>query len=123
MTPEELHELEGKACPGAGACGGQFTANTMATVLTAMGMSPMGANDIPALDPRKSDAAFEVGQLILKVLEEDIRPSQIVTRKALENAVASVAATVLVTGKFKPSSSACDKQIPKSFLIHSTAKP
>jgi len=93
MTREELTTLEGEACPGAGACGGQFTANTMATALTLLGISPMGINDIPALDPRKEDAAVEVGRLIMDLIEKDLRPSQIVTRNALENAVASVAAT------------------------------
>ncbi|MED5464020.1 MAG: dihydroxy-acid dehydratase, partial [Myxococcota bacterium] len=93
MTREELSELEGRACPGAGACGGQFTANTMATALTLLGMSPMGFNDIPALDSRKDDAAFKTGQLIMDMIKEDLRPSKIVNRNSLENAVASVAAT------------------------------
>ncbi len=93
MTREELSDLEGRACPGAGACGGQFTANTMATALTLLGMSPMGFNDIPALDSRKDDAAFQTGQLIMDMIKQDLRPSKIVNRNSLENAVASVAAT------------------------------
>jgi dihydroxy-acid dehydratase len=93
MTLKDLHELEDKACPGAGACGGQFTANTMATALTFMGISPMGANEIPAMDPRKEKAAFDCGKTVMQLLQKDIRPKQILTRKALENAITSVAAT------------------------------
>ncbi|MCH7765621.1 MAG: dihydroxy-acid dehydratase, partial [Acidobacteria bacterium] len=88
ITPKELGELENKACPGAGACGGQFTANTMSTAISMLGMSPMGANDIPALDARKDEAAFRCGQLVLDVLRNDLRPSRIITRLALENATA-----------------------------------
>ncbi len=93
ITPKELGELENKACPGAGACGGQFTANTMSTAISMLGMSPMGANDIPALDARKDEAAFRCGQLVLDVLWNDLRPSRIITRPALENAIAAVATT------------------------------
>ena len=93
ITPKELGELENKACPGAGACGGQFTANTMSTAISMLGMSPMGANDIPALDARKDEAAFRCGQLVLDVLRNDLRPSRIITRLALENAIAAVATT------------------------------
>lgn len=93
ITPKELGELENKACPGAGACGGQFTANTMSTAISMLGMSPMGANDIPALDARKDEAAFRCGQLVLDVLRNDLRPSHIITRPALENAIAAVATT------------------------------
>src|SRR5215208_2995507 len=93
MSGEDLHELEGVACPGAGACGGQFTANTMATALEFLGISPPGANDIPAVDPTKPEAAREAGRLAMRLLRDDVRPSAIVTRKALENAAASVAAT------------------------------
>ena len=93
MTPEELRELENGACPGAGACGGQFTANTMATALTAMGMSPVGFNDVPATDARKEAIAFKTGELVLDCIANDRRPSHIITRQALCNAVASVAAT------------------------------
>ncbi|HEX9723641.1 MAG TPA: dihydroxy-acid dehydratase [Vicinamibacteria bacterium] len=93
MTERELHTLEDVACPAAGACGGQFTANTMSTATTMLGISPMGANEIPALDPRKDEAAFHCGELVMKLLRDDLRPSQIITRAALENAIASVAAT------------------------------
>jgi dihydroxy-acid dehydratase len=93
MTPKELGELEDRACPGAGACGGQFTANTMATAITFLGISPMGMNEIPATDPRKERAAFACGQTVMKLLAADLRPRQIITSKSLENAIASVAAT------------------------------
>ena len=93
MTEKQLGELEDVACPGAGACGGQFTANTMATAITFLGVSPMGANEIPATDPRKDKAAFDCGKLVMQLLKEDIRPKQIITRESLQNAIASVAAT------------------------------
>ncbi len=93
MTEAELLDLEGKACPGAGACGGQFTANTMSTALTFLGISPMGANEVPAVDPRKSPIAFACGQLVMELLRKDIRPRQILTQAALKNAIAAVAAT------------------------------
>ncbi|HUJ32528.1 MAG TPA: dihydroxy-acid dehydratase [Candidatus Acidoferrum sp.] len=93
MTVKELGELEDRACPGAGACGGQFTANTMATAITFLGISPMGANEIPATDPRKGKAAFDCGKTVMKLLSEDIRPRQIMTLAALQNAITSVAAT------------------------------
>ena len=93
MTEGELGELEDRACPGAGACGGQFTANTMATALAFVGISPMGANEIPATDPRKPQAAFDCGRAVMDLLERDLRPKQIITHASLENAIASVAAT------------------------------
>lgn len=93
MTEADLKELENNACPGAGACGGQFTANTMSTAATFMGISPMGANEIPATDPRKAQTARDCGGLVMKLLEADLRPDRILTRKALENAIVSVAAT------------------------------
>lgn len=93
ISGEDLRELERSACPGAGACGGQFTANTMATALTFLGVSPMGTNDIPAVDPRKPGAAEAVGALVLDCIKADRRPSQLLTRQAFLNAVASVAAT------------------------------
>jgi dihydroxy-acid dehydratase len=92
-TDGELHELELAACPGAGACGGQFTANTMSTILEFMGLSPAGLNGIPALSPRKREAAAECGRLVMDLVRRDVRPSQIVTLAAIENAAASVAAT------------------------------
>jgi dihydroxy-acid dehydratase len=93
MSGEEVLELEGVACPGAGACGGQFTANTMSTALEFLGISPPGANGIPALDPAKRVAAVEAGRLGMRLLRDDVRPSQVITRQALENAAASIAAT------------------------------
>jgi dihydroxy-acid dehydratase len=93
LTAAELHELEDVACPGAGACGGQFTANTMATALEFLGISPGGLNGIPALHPAKDDAAEQAGELAMDLVRRDVRPSQIVTREALENAAASIAAT------------------------------
>jgi dihydroxy-acid dehydratase len=93
MSVKDLQELEDHACPGAGACGGQFTANTMATAITFLGMSPMGMNEIPATDPRKGKAAFDCGRTVMRLLKEDVRPKQIITATALENAIASVAAT------------------------------
>ncbi|MBC7999398.1 MAG: dihydroxy-acid dehydratase [Leptolyngbya sp.] len=93
ITLEQLTEVENGACPGAGACGGQFTANTMSTAATFLGMSPMGANDVPAVDPRKFAVAESCGTLVMELLAKDLRPSTIITRRALENAVASVVAT------------------------------
>ncbi|MCB1051652.1 MAG: dihydroxy-acid dehydratase [Acidobacteria bacterium] len=93
MTQEDLKQLEDRACPGAGACGGQFTANTMAGVMTALGLSPMGFNDVPALDPRKSQVAYESGKMIMKALREGLMPSRLFTKPAFENAIALVAAT------------------------------
>jgi dihydroxy-acid dehydratase len=93
MTPADLRSLEGAACPGAGACGGQYTANTMSMAIALLGLSPMGLNDIPALDPRKGDAAFQCGQIVMRLLAEDVRPSRILTRTAFDNAIAGVAAS------------------------------
>src|SRR3954447_18995423 len=93
MSSEELYELESVACPGAGACGGQFTANTMSTALEFLGISPGGLNAIPALHTTKEDAAFEAGRLAMSLVRENVCPADIVTRDALENAAASVAAT------------------------------
>ncbi|MBI1976648.1 MAG: dihydroxy-acid dehydratase [Candidatus Omnitrophica bacterium] len=93
MTPRQLHELEDRACPAAGACGGQFTANTMATAFAAMGISPMGYNDIPAMDPKKDEVCFNAGRLIMNLIRANIRPSDIITKNSIENAIASVAMT------------------------------
>jgi dihydroxy-acid dehydratase len=93
ITAEELHEVESAACPGAGACGGQYTANTMSTALEFLGLSPGGVNGIPALNRGKGDAAEECGRLVMQLVRDDVRPSRIVTREAIENAAASVAAT------------------------------
>jgi dihydroxy-acid dehydratase len=90
---DELYEIENIACPGAGACGGQFTANTMSTVLEFLGLSPAGLNAIPAEDPAKDEAARRTGELVMDLVRRDARPSSFVTRAALENGIASVAAT------------------------------
>src|SRR5436853_1035148 len=93
MTDAELRDLEDQACPGSGACGGQFTANTMAIAFEFLGISPMGFNGVPAMDPRKDDVAFRCGQMVMDLLKKNLRPRQIITRKSLENAVAAVATT------------------------------
>jgi dihydroxy-acid dehydratase len=93
MSDEDLHALEGAACPGAGACGGQFTANTMATAVDFLGIGPVGLGGIPATEPGKRAAAEQAGRLAVSLVEENVTPSDIVTRSALENAIASVAAT------------------------------
>jgi dihydroxy-acid dehydratase len=93
MTDAELHEMEGVACPGAGACGGQYTANTMSTVMEFIGLSPMGFNGIPAMDPRKDDVSFRCGEVVMNLLKSGIRPSDILTKVAFENAIAGVATT------------------------------
>jgi dihydroxy-acid dehydratase len=89
----ELQEIENRACPGAGACGGQFTANTMSTAFEMLGISPMNFNGVPAVDPRKDEVAFECGKLAMALLQKGVTPRQIITRKALENAIAGVMAT------------------------------
>ena len=93
MTDAELKALEDVACPGAGACGGQFTANTMATVCEFLGISAMGSGTVPATHEEKDQVAFEAGQRVMELLRQDLRPRQIITRDAIENAIASVAAT------------------------------
>jgi dihydroxy-acid dehydratase len=93
MSDKELKELEDVACPGAGACGGQYTANTMSTVMEMIGLSPMGFNTVPAMDPRKDDVSVECGKLVMQVLQQGLKPRDILTRNAFENAIASVAAS------------------------------
>ncbi len=93
IDAKELHEVESAAIPGAGACGGQFTANTMSMALEFLGISPAGLNGIPALNRGKGDAAEECGRLVMQLVRDDVRPSQIITRDAIENAAASVAAS------------------------------
>lgn len=93
LSDADFHELEDHACPGAGACGGQFTANTMALALEFLGLSPMGTASPPALDPRKQDVAFKAGQLVVEQLKRGLLPKDILTRKAFENAIAGVAAS------------------------------
>ena len=93
MTNAELKDLEDHACPGPGACGGQFTANTMAIAFEFLGISPMGRNGVPAMDAHKDDVAFECGKMVMDLLKRDLRPRHIITRKSLENAIAAVATT------------------------------
>jgi dihydroxy-acid dehydratase len=93
ITADELYAIEEAACPGAGACGGQFTANTMSMCLEFMGLSPAGLNGIPAEDPKKDEAARQCGELVMDLVRRDVRPRSIVTRASIENAVAGVAAT------------------------------
>jgi dihydroxy-acid dehydratase len=93
MTDAELKDLEDHACPGPGACGGQFTANTMAIAFEFLGISPMGRNGVPAMDSRKDDVAFECGKMVMELVKQDLRPRRIITRKSLENAIAAVATT------------------------------
>jgi len=93
MTDVELHELEDVACPGSGACGGQYTANTMSTVMELIGLSPMGFNGVPAMDPRKDEVAFRCGEVVLNLLKNGIRPKDVLTRPAFHNAIAGVACT------------------------------
>ena len=93
MTDAELTALENSACPGAGACGGQFTANTMSTVCELIGISPMSHNGVPAMHDRKDEVARESGQIIMDLVRSGLRPREVMTREALENGIASVAAT------------------------------
>ena len=93
ITQEQLKAIEDVACPGPGACAGQFTANTLSTIASIMGISPMGMNDIPAVADEKEDIAMQAGAMVLNLIERDMRPSDIITRDALVNAIASAAAT------------------------------
>jgi dihydroxy-acid dehydratase len=93
ITDDDLKELEGVASPGAGACGGQYTANTMATAFEVLGISPMGSGMVPAEDGKKGQVAEDCGRLVVELVEKDLRPSTVITRAALENAIAGVAAT------------------------------
>src|SRR5215468_1191032 len=93
MSDAELLELENVACPGAGACGGQYTANTMSTVMEILGLSPMGFNSVPAVDPEKDEMAFRSGQLVVELLKRGTLARDILSRQAFENSIAAVAAT------------------------------
>src|ERR1700751_1001644 len=93
ISDSELRELEDVACPGAGACGGQYTANTMSTVMEMIGISPMGCNSVPAMDPKKDEVAMRCGDLVMNVLKKGTTARQILTRPAFDNAIASVAAS------------------------------
>jgi dihydroxy-acid dehydratase len=90
---EQFKDVEDHACPGAGACGGQFTANTMATAYEMLGMSPMGWNGVPAIDPRKEEVAFECGKLVMDLVRRGVTPRSLMTRRSFENAIAGVMAT------------------------------
>jgi len=93
ITDTELRDLENVACPGSGACGGQYTANTMSTVMELIGLSPMGFNGVPAMDARKDEVAFRCGEIVLDLLKRGVRPKDILTRAAFQNAIAGVACT------------------------------
>jgi dihydroxy-acid dehydratase len=93
LSDSDLQELENVACPGAGACGGQYTANTMSTVMEMVGLSPMGFNSVPAIDPKKDEVAFRCGELAMDLLKRGAKAKDILTRDAIENAIASVAAS------------------------------
>jgi dihydroxy-acid dehydratase len=93
ITDQDLHDLEDVACPAAGACGGQYTANTMSTVMEMIGLSPMGFNSVPAMEAQKDQVAFDCGKVVLNLLQAGIHPREILTRDAFENAIASVAAS------------------------------
>jgi dihydroxy-acid dehydratase len=93
ISEEEFKDVEDHACPGAGACGGQFTANTMATAYEMLGISPMGWNDVPATNPAKVDVAFEAGKRVMELVRKGITPRSLVTRRSLENAITGVMAT------------------------------
>ena len=93
ISDQDLKELEDAACPGAGACGGQYTANTMSTVMEMIGLSPMGFNSVPAMDAQKDQISFDCGAVVMNVLQKGLKPRDILTREALENGIASVAAT------------------------------
>jgi dihydroxy-acid dehydratase len=93
MTAQELYEIESVSCPGAGACGGQYTANTMSMVLEVLGLSPAGLNGIPAEHPDKDAAAHRCGEVVMDLIRRDARPKDFVTRRSIENAIACIAAT------------------------------
>ncbi|MGB4862946.1 MAG: dihydroxy-acid dehydratase [Tepidiformaceae bacterium] len=93
ITEAELEDIVDAACPGAGACGAQYTANTMATVLEFLGLSPMGSATVGATDPRKDNVAFQGGELVMDVLKRGVRPRDLITKKALENGIICAAST------------------------------
>lgn len=93
ISDEELKEIEDVACPGPGACGGQYTANTMATLFELVGLAPMGSSSIPAVDPRKAEEGVRAGKVVMDMLRKGVKPRDLLTRTAFENGIASVAAT------------------------------
>ncbi|MCY3907748.1 MAG: dihydroxy-acid dehydratase [Anaerolineaceae bacterium] len=94
IPAERLKQVEDVACPGPGACGGQYTANTMANISQILGLCPMGFADIPAVDEQKDEVARQAGEIVLRLVAEDLRPDQLVTRKSLENSIAASTSTV-----------------------------
>ena len=96
MSDQELLDIENHACPGAGACGGQFTANTMATAMELIGLSPMGTAMVPQVDSRKNAVCIRCGEIVMDMVKTNRRPHDIVTRTAFENAIAGVAATPVI---------------------------
>src|SRR3974377_728930 len=93
MKDDELKDIEDHACPGPGACGGQFTANTMSTACEFLGISPLGSNAVPALNPLKQEVAKKAGQMLMELVRRDVRPSQILTEASLKNAMTCVVAS------------------------------
>jgi dihydroxy-acid dehydratase len=93
MNDAELKDIEDHACPGPGACGGQFTANTMSTACEFLGISPLGSNQVPAINPLKAEVARKAGQMVMELVRRDVRPSQIMTDAALRNAMTCVVAS------------------------------
>ena len=90
MSDADLKDLEDHACPGAGACGGQFTANTMAMAIEFLGIAPMGSGSVPATDPAKAEVGRQAGRLVMDLLKQNLTPKAIITRESLENAIAAV---------------------------------
>src|ERR1700740_938556 len=93
ISDADLLAIENVACPGAGACGGQYTANTMSTVMEMIGLSPIGFNSVPAMDAQKDQISFDCGHVVMSLLQKNLKPRDILTRDAFENAIAAVAAT------------------------------
>src|SRR4051812_3803266 len=93
ISDADLLEIENVACPGAGACGGQYTANTMSTVMEMIGLSPLGFNSVPAMDTKKDQVAYDCGAVVMNLLHKGVMPRDILTRDAFDNAIAGVAAT------------------------------
>jgi dihydroxy-acid dehydratase len=117
ISEDELHELERAASPGAGACAGQFTANTMATAFEVMGISPAGTAMVPAAAAQRLQLARETGELIMDVLRRGLRPSAVITKAALENAIAAVA----MSGRCTSTSSTASPSGPRCSAICSPA--
>ena len=131
MTDAELLELENVACPGAGACGGQYTANTMSTVMELIGLSPMGFNGVPAMDARKDEVAFRLRRSCNRsAAAKASRPEDILTRPAFENAIAGVACTGGSTNAVlhllaiarEDGSPACHRRLPEGQRAHAAAR-